>query len=207
MRKLKLTGIFARTVNGVIGSGNRLPWPHSIKADLQFFKDKTMNYPVIMGRNTWESLPKKPLGGRMNIIISRSLCKFEMNKKSENVVYFSTFFDAFDWLESSGYDRAFVIGGARLFDEISRYINEWYVTVVPYVNIIENPVRYDVKWLSSGDGVVKVDEQFVYLDEPVDGINWLVFEHYSIKPGYVCRMKNSIVTKLTNLWNRICKNI
>jgi dihydrofolate reductase len=55
--------------NGVIGREGGLPW--HISSDLRRFKEITMGKPVIMGRKTWESLPRKPLPGRRNIVITR----------------------------------------------------------------------------------------------------------------------------------------
>lgn len=55
--------------NGVIGRDGGLPW--HISSDLKRFKALTMGKPVIMGRKTWESLPRKPLPGRRNIVITR----------------------------------------------------------------------------------------------------------------------------------------
>ena len=62
-------GPIARARNGVIGRGGKLPW--RLKTDLAIFRAVTMGKPVIMGRKTWESLPKKPLIGRTNIVLSR----------------------------------------------------------------------------------------------------------------------------------------
>src|SRR5689334_625119 len=62
-------GPVARSRNGVIGRDGGLPW--RIGADLALFKQLTLFKPVIMGRKTWDSLPKKPLPGRMNIVLSR----------------------------------------------------------------------------------------------------------------------------------------
>lgn len=55
--------------NGVIGRGNSMPWKCS--ADMRFFVDKTQGKTVVMGRKTWDSLPKKPLPGRRNVVITR----------------------------------------------------------------------------------------------------------------------------------------
>jgi dihydrofolate reductase len=55
--------------NGVIGRDGGLPW--HISSDLKRFKEITMGKPLVMGRKTWESLPKKPLPGRHNIVITR----------------------------------------------------------------------------------------------------------------------------------------
>lgn len=63
--------IYARARNGVIGKNNKLPW--HLPEDLAHFKKCTLGCPVIMGRNTWESLPERfrPLPGRKNIVITR----------------------------------------------------------------------------------------------------------------------------------------
>jgi len=65
----RIAFVVAVSKNGVIGRGGGLPW--HISADLKRFKQITMGKPVIMGRKTWESLPKKPLPGRTNIVITR----------------------------------------------------------------------------------------------------------------------------------------
>lgn len=61
--------VVAASRNGVIGKDGGLPW--HISSDLKLFKQITMGKPVIMGRKTWDSLPRKPLPGRRNIVISR----------------------------------------------------------------------------------------------------------------------------------------
>ena len=58
-----------------LGSGGDLVW--HISADLKNFKRLTTGHPVIMGRKTWESLPKRPLPGRLNIVVSRSLSNLD----------------------------------------------------------------------------------------------------------------------------------
>ena len=56
--------------NNELGKNGDLCW--HIREDLKHFKELTMGGAVIMGRKTWDSLPKKPLPGRTNIVISRS---------------------------------------------------------------------------------------------------------------------------------------
>lgn len=56
--------------NGVIGAGGTIPW--HIREDFQHFKALTSGHPIIMGRRTWESLPRKPLPGRLNLVVSRN---------------------------------------------------------------------------------------------------------------------------------------
>jgi dihydrofolate reductase len=64
-----ITLIVAVGENGVIGNKGTLPW--HIPEDLKRFKALTLGKPVIMGRKTWDSLPRKPLPGRTNIVVSR----------------------------------------------------------------------------------------------------------------------------------------
>jgi dihydrofolate reductase len=60
--------IVAVARNGVIGAGNALPW--RLPDDLKYFRALTTGHAVIMGRKTWESLPR-PLPGRQNIVVTR----------------------------------------------------------------------------------------------------------------------------------------
>ena len=55
--------------NGVIGRDGGLPW--RLSTDMKRFKAGTMGKPIVMGRKTWESFPKRPLPGRHNIVITR----------------------------------------------------------------------------------------------------------------------------------------
>jgi dihydrofolate reductase len=61
--------VYARSRNGVIGADGGLPW--HIPSDLKRFKATTLGKPIIMGRKTWDSLPRKPLPGRLNIVLTR----------------------------------------------------------------------------------------------------------------------------------------
>lgn len=62
--------IVAMSENGVIGNEGRLPW--RIPEDMRWFKERTIGKPCIMGRKTWDSLPKKPLVDRPNIVVTRA---------------------------------------------------------------------------------------------------------------------------------------
>jgi dihydrofolate reductase len=61
--------VVAVAENGVIGHDNALPW--RIKSDMQHFRALTWGKPVVMGRRTFESIPK-PLKGRTTIVVSRN---------------------------------------------------------------------------------------------------------------------------------------
>lgn len=55
--------------NGVIGKDGAIPW--HISEDLKRFKALTLNHTIVMGRKTWDSLPRKPLPGRVNVVVTR----------------------------------------------------------------------------------------------------------------------------------------
>ncbi len=69
MRRVGL--VWAQSTSGVIGRGGDIPW--RVPEDLARFKQVTMGHTVIMGRQTWESLPARvrPLPGRRNVVLSR----------------------------------------------------------------------------------------------------------------------------------------
>ncbi|HEX3673906.1 MAG TPA: dihydrofolate reductase [Rhizomicrobium sp.] len=65
----RITLVLAVAQNGVIGMRGAIPW--RIADDMKRFKALTMGKPIVMGRKTWDSLPRKPLPGRTNIVVTR----------------------------------------------------------------------------------------------------------------------------------------
>ena len=109
--------IAALSANRVIGVGNKLPWHYP--ADLKRFKKLTTGDTIIMGRLTWESLPRKPLPNRRNLVItSRSL---------DGVECFPTIAKA---LQASA-GSIWFIGGARIFAEAMQWVDTIDLTHVP----------------------------------------------------------------------------
>jgi dihydrofolate reductase len=100
--------ILARADNGVIGSKGGLPW--RLPDDLRRFKSLTMGKPCIMGRKTWESLPKKPLPGRTNIVVTR-----DRAFAAEGAVAVHSFEEALARAEDENATEIMVIGGAEIF--------------------------------------------------------------------------------------------
>ena len=66
---MTITLVLAAAENGVIGSDGAIPW--RIADDMKRFKALTMGKTVVMGRKTWDSLPRKPLPGRDNVVVTR----------------------------------------------------------------------------------------------------------------------------------------
>ena len=79
---MKITAILAMTEDRVIGRDNELAW--HIPEDLAHFKNLTLGQVVIMGRNTFFSLPEKfrPLPGRRNVVLTRE--KIENVERDNN---------------------------------------------------------------------------------------------------------------------------
>jgi dihydrofolate reductase len=115
--------IVAASSNNVIGSNNRLPW--RLPTDMKFFKNTTWGMPVIMGRKTFESMNKKALPGRKNIIITR-----QENFKPKDTVVVSSFNDALDAARETDCKEVFVIGGGEIFKTLKDTASRIYMTRV-----------------------------------------------------------------------------
>ncbi|MBV9189061.1 MAG: dihydrofolate reductase [Betaproteobacteria bacterium] len=100
--------VAAVAANGVIGRNGKLPW--HLPEDLKHLKRLTLGHPVIMGRRTWESLPKKPLPGRDNIVVTRTA-----GYEAPGAAVAASLDAAL--LLCVGESVAFVIGGEQLFAE------------------------------------------------------------------------------------------
>ena len=120
-------GPIARARNGVIGRNGKLPW--RLKSDMAIFRATTMGKPVIMGRKTWESLPKKPLVGRTNIVLSR-----DGSFEPQGAVVCEEFSEAVsiarEQAEEDGTSEICVIGGASLFELALAKARRLYLTEV-----------------------------------------------------------------------------
>jgi dihydrofolate reductase len=113
--------IAAMSENRVIGRDKGLPW--SIREDMLHFKELTEGFPCIMGRKTWESLPRRPLPRRPNIIISGS-----MKEAPEGARVFPSLPDAIAFC--AAYPRVFICGGASVYREALGYANKMELTVI-----------------------------------------------------------------------------
>ena len=112
--------IAAMAENRVIGKDNAMPF--TVKGNLARFKELTMGFPCIMGRKTWESLPKKPLPGRLNIIISKTL------KNNNEALVFASLQSAIE--HCAEYEKIFVIGGESIYKQALPLANRIDLTLV-----------------------------------------------------------------------------
>ena len=105
-------GPVARARNGVIGRGGALPW--RLRADLRRFRALTLGKPVIMGRKTWDSLPRRPLPGRLNLVLTRQ-ASFEAMGALVCADFGEAVAIAKEHAAEDGAPEVCVIGGADLF--------------------------------------------------------------------------------------------
>ncbi|WP_425995964.1 dihydrofolate reductase [Caulobacter sp. DWR1-3-2b1] len=127
MSIIPLALVVARAANGVIGRDGDLPW--RLRSDLALFKANTLGKPIIMGRKTWDSLPKKPLPGRMNVVLSR-----DSSFEPANAVVCESFLEAVQMAREQaledGADEVCVIGGRALFEMALPKAKRLYITEV-----------------------------------------------------------------------------
>lgn len=118
-----LIGIVAVDEKGAIGKDGKLPWHYA--ADMKFFKETTVGNAVVMGHNTWRSLPQ-PLPNRLNIVLSRQA---EIEPQ-ESVVVVRDVESVLELAKTLTSDL-FVIGGAQVYRSFLPYLDKWIVTEVP----------------------------------------------------------------------------
>ncbi|MBA2250088.1 MAG: dihydrofolate reductase [Chitinophagaceae bacterium] len=117
-----ISHLVAASQNNVIGKENKLPW--SLPDDFKYFKNKTWGMPVIMGRNTFESL-QKSLPGRINIVITT---KPDWSK--DEVVVAHTIDEAISKARDTDCKEVFIIGGGKIFEQTMQLVNRIYITRV-----------------------------------------------------------------------------
>jgi dihydrofolate reductase len=109
---MEIVLVVAVAENGVIGAGGAIPW--RLKSDMQRLKAITMGKPIVMGRKTFESLPRGALPGRTNIVVTR-----DAGFRAEGALVTHSFIDAKaiatgDALRRFATEIA-VIGGAEIY--------------------------------------------------------------------------------------------
>lgn len=105
---MRVRFVVAVAENGVIGRNGGMPW--RLSTDLKRFKAITMGKPVIMGRKTWESFPKRPLPGRHNIIVTR-----DPAYAGEGGSIVASLDAALALARAEGAEEAGIIGGGEIY--------------------------------------------------------------------------------------------
>jgi len=118
----KISIIAAVADNLAIGKSNNLPW--HLPADLKHFRQLTTGHAVVMGKRTFESLPKGPLPNRKNIVLTSVM------SEGVNEGYYEA-----DSLEDALYlceneDIVFIMGGATVYKQCIDKVDSMYITWV-----------------------------------------------------------------------------
>ncbi len=117
--------VIAIAENGVIGRDNAMPW--RLSGDMAFFKRTTMGKPIVMGRKTYESFPKRPLPGRPNLVVTRDAAYEAPGAE---------IFDSLDAAIARGVelagdeDEVMIVGGAEIYRQAMPRATRIYLTEV-----------------------------------------------------------------------------
>lgn len=156
--------IVAIADNNAIGKDNALLW--HISEDLKFFRRQTLGCPVIMGRKTFESIGR-PLGGRVNIVISRGF------STGEDVAVAGSLEEAFAVAESTNLEKCFVMGGGQIYAQALPHADRLVVThvhtVIEEADTFFPPIDPEV-WKAESRSEMKIDEETGYTFEFVEYI-------------------------------------
>ena len=107
-----------------IGKDGDLPWPKNSE-DLAWFKESTQGSVVVMGRRTWESLPRKPLPGRTNAIVTTQPIE---NALGNIVVDIDSLLKILPQMNYT--QTVWIIGGAQLLERLLPYCDELWLNNV-----------------------------------------------------------------------------
>ncbi len=129
MNKQIITAVVAMNFDRVIGTNNQLPW--HIPEDLKYFKQVTLNKPIIMGRKTFESIGRA-LPNRRNIVITRG------DFSAENIEIFSSIDDALKAVKNE--PEICIIGGGEIFKQTISIVNSLHITEV--LMSVDNPCAW-----------------------------------------------------------------
>lgn len=152
----RLIAIVAMSSNRVIGRDGKLPW--HFPEDLKFFKRTTLGHPILMGRTTFESIGR-PLPGRQNIVLSRTMAACEGITVIRSVTELPQ--------ACPDADTVFVIGGAQVYAELLPKCDGLYLT-----------------WITEayeGDTFLPPFEHLFTLKEVLEKTDALEFRYYDRK--------------------------
>jgi dihydrofolate reductase len=125
---MTIGSIAAVSPEWVIGVGNKVPWHHA--GDMRRFKRVTLGTTIIMGRLTWESMNKKALPGRRNLVVTST--------PDKGVECFADIHAA---LMATRGDVWFV-GGARIYADAMEHVDLIDLTFVPEHVLAEGAVKF-----------------------------------------------------------------
>jgi Dihydrofolate reductase len=117
---MSISIIVAVAENYAIGLNNKIPW--HLPSDFKYFKEITTGHTVVMGLNTFRSLPNGALPNRRNIVVSFE----EVDCEGCTVVY--SLQEAMELCKNE--DKVFIIGGASIYRQTIDVVDSLYITWV-----------------------------------------------------------------------------
>ena len=124
-RDVELISVAAVAENGVIGRDGDLPWP-SIPADRDQYRERIADYPVILGRETFEAM-RDDLPGTAQIVLSRSEREYDV----DSAHHAAGVDDAVGTAEALGASRTYVIGGGGIYALFQPYVDRMVLSRIP----------------------------------------------------------------------------
>ena len=121
--------IYARDENYGVGFKNKLPWPRNSK-DMKTFFEITHGHTVIMGSSTFESLGKKPLVGRHNLVLTSDQSKYSGVPATENLEFISGPVSTLMAIVRHMTQTLHVIGGPTIYRQFLPYCDEIHETII-----------------------------------------------------------------------------
>ena len=165
---MKLVIISAVSINGVIGMGAEIPW--HVPEDFKHFKETTMGHPVVVGLNTFKTLPLKAFFGRTYLVLSgnEDMSHFKM----DNVQFFQSISPLLDYIKENYShldETVYIAGGQMIYNQFIENCDECIITWIdkvitftfeddvkmfPTLELIQNYKCVDKgEWLTSVKGL------------------------------------------------------
>ena len=129
-----MEAIIAVNKKNIIGNKNTIPW--NVPEDLQYFRKTTEQHIVVMGRKTFESLPKGPLPKRINIVLTKDPEKFkhlETKYQDKQLIFkhSNDFTSTWESIKKKYPNKKwFVIGGSEIYNYFFPYYNKVHITFI-----------------------------------------------------------------------------
>lgn len=120
-----ISAIVAMDENNGIGFNGQLL--EKIPEDLRRFKLLTQEKIIVMGRKTWDSLPKKPLPNRLNIIISNKIKIMDTFTISMSIEEIKS---RLEYASKDQDEEWFIIGGSQIYNELLPFCDRIYITKI-----------------------------------------------------------------------------
>jgi dihydrofolate reductase len=132
-----------------------------IPADMKHFKEKTMGKVVVMGRETFESLPgRKPLKDRINIVLTKG-----DKITDKGIILCNSLLTLFSALSRYNSDDIFVIGGESIYKQLMPYCSKAYITKIDKVYIADTyfpNIDKEHKWQCIEEGMLQRDQDVAF---------------------------------------------